>query len=178
MRLKSVNDGRAWSQFVKLYTPLIYFWARNCGLQAQDAADLVQDVFATLVRKLPEFEYDQSRSFRGWLRTVTLNKWRDRCRLKQLPVDEISQSAIGRIMDPGEAESIWDAEYRQTLVSRAIDLMKSEFSESTWKACHEYVIKGRAAAEVADELGVSVWTIYAAKSRLLARLRQDLDGML
>ena len=74
MRLKSPDNGLAWSRFVELYTPLIYFWARKCGLQSPDAADLVQDVLTLLVDKLPEFQYDRSGSFRGWLRTVTLNK--------------------------------------------------------------------------------------------------------
>ena len=177
MRLKSADNARAWSRFVELYTPLIYFWARNCGLQAPDAADLVQDVMALLVKKLPEFEYDGSKSFRGWLRTVTLNKWRDRYRQKALPVESVSQSALGRVAEP-DPESFWETEYRQQLVNRAMALMREEFTEQTWRACHKYVIEGRPAAEIASELGVSVWTIYAAKSRLLNRLRQELDGLL
>ncbi len=40
------------------------------------------------------------------------------------------------------------------------------------------MIEGRPAGDVARELGVSVWTIYAAKSRLMRRLREELDGML
>lgn len=178
MRLKSTDNSRAWSRFVKLYTPLIYFWARNCGLQAHDASDLVQEVFALLLKKLPEFDYDKAKSFRGWLRTVTLNKWRDRYKVKALPVENCSQSALGQLVDDDPVNSFWEAEYQQQLVNRAIDLMKSEFSESTWKACQEYVIKGRPAADVANELNISIWTIYAAKSRLLNRLRQELDGLL
>ncbi len=178
MRLKSADNGPAWARFVKLYTPLIYFWARKCGLQAEDAADLVQDVFTLLLNKLPEFEYDQSKSFRGWLRTVTLNKWRDKCRVKKLPVENSSQSSLGRIADLAEAESNWDTEYQKQVVARAIELMKHQFTESTWQACHQYVIEGKPAAEVAENLGVSVWTIYAAKSRLLNRLRNELEGLL
>src|SRR5438270_12313478 len=68
---------RAWKRFVQLYTPLMYHWARRLGLASADAADLVQDVFTLLLRELPRFAYDAGKSFRGWLRTVTLNKWRD-----------------------------------------------------------------------------------------------------
>lgn len=178
LKLKSAHDGQAWSRFVKLYTPLIYFWGRKFGLSAEDAADLVQDVLTHLLKKLPEFQYDQSRSFRGWLRTITLNKWRDKCRLKKLPMENSSQTALGRIVDPVAAESFWENEYRQALMNRAIELMRSEFTETTWQACHQYVIEGKAAAVVAENLGVSVWTVYAAKSRLLNRLRQELDGLL
>jgi len=77
-RVRQRSDGEAWGRFVALYTPLLFFWARKCGLQEEDAADLTQEVFAALVEKLPAFTYDPHRSFRSWLRTVTLNLWRDR----------------------------------------------------------------------------------------------------
>src|SRR5262245_32982810 len=75
-RLRQPQEEQAWRRFVDLYTPLLYFWARRTGLQEADAADLVQQVLAILVRKLPEFSYDREKSFRNWLRTVTLNEWR------------------------------------------------------------------------------------------------------
>ena len=69
----------------RLYTPLLYYWCQRAGLQEQDAADLVQEVFVLLVRKLPEFRYDRERSFRNWLRTVALNKWRESQRRRSQP---------------------------------------------------------------------------------------------
>ena len=79
-RLHQPEDQLAWARFVDLYTPLLFHWARRTGLPEADAADLIQDVFGVLVRKLPEFAYDEQRSFRGWLRTVLLNQWRTRLR--------------------------------------------------------------------------------------------------
>jgi RNA polymerase sigma-70 factor (ECF subfamily) len=73
-RLRAPAPTAAWDRFVELYTPVLFAWARRLGLQSQDAADLIQEVFAVLVQKLPTFEYDQHKSFRGWLRTITLNK--------------------------------------------------------------------------------------------------------
>src|SRR5262245_3511899 len=69
-RLRRGSDPRDWQRFVQLYTPLLFRWARRCGAQDADAADLVQDVLALLVHKLPSFSYDGKRSFRAWLRTV------------------------------------------------------------------------------------------------------------
>src|SRR3954463_2471431 len=79
-RLRRPADQEAWDRFVHLYTPLLFYWARRTGLQESDAADLVQDVFKILLRKLPEFTYDQQGSFRGWLRTILLNQWRSEAR--------------------------------------------------------------------------------------------------
>src|SRR5262245_43331242 len=85
-RLRQPADAAAWERFVELYTPCIYAWARRAGLPPDDAADLVQDVFALLVTKLPAFVYDPARhSFRGWLPTVTLNRWREQARRRQVP---------------------------------------------------------------------------------------------
>src|SRR6476619_4136163 len=87
-RLREPAERQAsWQRFVQLYTPLLFHWARKLGLSAEDAADLAQEVLILLVQKLPEFNYDPERSFRGWLRTVTLNKWRDRQRLCRVPID-------------------------------------------------------------------------------------------
>ena len=60
------------------------YWARQAGLKSPDDAELVQDVFTVLVQKLPEFNYDSQQSFRGWMRTIILNRWRDRQRRMQV----------------------------------------------------------------------------------------------
>jgi len=177
-RLKKLEDREAWDRFVSLYTPLIFYWGRRSELSNDDSADLVQDVRAVLVRKLPEFQYDRQRSFRGWLRTVTLNKWRESNRRKSLPTVEAGESGLANLTAADPSEEYWETEYRQQLVSRAMQLLRSEFQPSTWEACWEYVVEGRRAEEAAAEKGVSVWTVYSAKSRLLRRLREELDGML
>src|ERR1700722_13544373 len=79
-RLRQPDDQSAWVRFVDLYTPLLCYWGRRAGLQEPDVADLVQDVFQILVRKLPTFAYDRDRTFRGWLRTILLNQWRTHAR--------------------------------------------------------------------------------------------------
>ena len=79
---------------------------------------------------------------------------------------------------PPETDPFDEVEYRQQLVRRALQIMQAEFETTTWKACWEFVVSGRPAAEVAAELGVSVDVVYGAKSRVLRRLRQELDGLL
>ncbi len=179
LRLKSSDDHQAWSRFVRLYTPLIFYWARRIGLQSQDAADLVQDVLTLVFQKLPEFEYDNKKSFRSWLRTVTLNKFRQWCRKKSIGALDVTQSAWGNIAKQSSlAESTWDLNYQQQLVARAMELLEPEFQTKTWNALQQYAVSGRPAADVAEESGLSVWTIYAAKSRLMARLREELEGLM
>jgi RNA polymerase sigma-70 factor (ECF subfamily) len=177
-RLRQPGDQRAWARFVKLYTPLLFYWAKRAGLQDQDAADLVQDVLVTLVEKLPGFSYERGKSFRGWLRTILLNKWRNRCRLRTAePLDSeaVPPSAAA---EPDVAELLAEAEYRERLVGRALELMQTDFQPNTWKAFWECQVNGRPGPEVAAELGISVGAVYVAKSRVLSRLREELEGLL
>jgi RNA polymerase sigma-70 factor (ECF subfamily) len=177
-RLRQPGDEAAWRRFAELYTPLLYYWARRLGLQPADAADLVQEVFAALVRKLPRFTYDRHRSFRSWLRAVTHNKWRDLCnRRTERPLPPGSP-ALQALPAADGGEGVTGAEYRRLLLRQALRIMRTDFRPLTWQACWMYAVEGRPAEEVAAALGVGVAAVYVAKSRVLARLRQELEGLL
>jgi RNA polymerase sigma-70 factor (ECF subfamily) len=175
MRLRNGQESQAWPRFVKLYTPVLYGWVRSQGITSQEAADIVQEVFVLLVEKLPSLQYDQTKSFGGWLRTVTMNKCRDHYRRgKHRPV----QADAG--IEPEVADNVQQfsvAEYRQRLARRALEIMQSEFQPTTWKACWQAVMSNRPAEEIAATLGISVNAVYVAKSRVLRRLREELDGL-
>jgi RNA polymerase sigma-70 factor (ECF subfamily) len=176
-RLRGPASPEAWDRFVGLYTPMLYHWARRVGLQEADAFDLVQEVLVLLMRKLPEFQYDRRQSFRAWLLAVARNKWREMGRRRHLvPGDGNSQ--LTEVAGEDELGEIEEAEYRQSLVRQALRAIRGEFPATAWTAFQEHVLAGRDTEEVAAELGVRVGTVYAAKSRVLARLRQELDGLL
>ena len=176
VRLRRPGDQKAWAEFVELYAPLMFHWARKTGVQVQDARDIVQDVLAIAFQKLPEFRYDSSKSFRGWLRTITLNKHREYCRKAQKVVNA-NQSELLR-MAVVNAESTWDLNYQQALVDQALSLIQSEFQKPTWEAVREFSTTDRKASEIADQFGISVWTIYSGKARMLNRLREVLSGLM
>jgi RNA polymerase sigma-70 factor, ECF subfamily len=172
-RLRQPSAAGAWERFVRLYTPLLLHWSRGLGLKEHDAADLVQDVLLMLLHKLPDFEYQQGRKFRGWLRTVLTNKWRDRRQNGwRAPLDGANEPEARF-----EADNVEEREYRLYIMGRALKLMVNDFDASTWQACWETVVCDRPAADVAAELGVSVNAVYLAKARVLARLRCDLKGL-
>lgn len=131
LRLRTGRDQNAWTTFVELYTPLISYWARKTGLQTNDAADLVQDVLTLAFQKLPSFKYDVDKSFRGWLRTVTLNRFREKLRKKSIGAAAATQSVLASIAQPGDAESTWDLNYQKSLIRQANLLLKSEFQLAT-----------------------------------------------
>jgi RNA polymerase sigma-70 factor (ECF subfamily) len=177
-RLRQPGQEQAWSRLVELYTPLLYAWARRAGLHAEDAADLLQDVFAILVRKLPDFTYDSHRSFRAWLRTLLMNRWRDGRRRAAVRPAEVGHPDLDALAASASDEFFADAEYYRQLVGQALRLIRPEFRDVTWKAWTGHGLEGRPAAEVARELGLSEGAVFAAKFRVLQRLRRELQGLL
>jgi RNA polymerase sigma-70 factor (ECF subfamily) len=128
--------------------------------------------------KLPEFRYDRDRSFRAWLKTVLLNKWREaRRRRVPQPVDA-QQGPLAELPDPAAADGLEEAEYRRCLVERALRVLEGDFQPVTWKAWQEFAVAGRSAADVARELGITPHAVYLAKARILRRLREELEGLL
>ncbi len=177
-RLRRSPSEEQWGRFVEVYTPLLFAWANRLGLAGADAADLVQDVFVVLVQRFPAFDYDARKSFRAWLKTILLNLWRKRRRRQA-----VERTAAGDLARNGPADDepfveLDEEEYRRLVVRRALAVMQTDFAPETWQAAWEFVVRGRPAAEVAAELGVTLNAVYLAKSRVLRRLREELRGLL
>jgi RNA polymerase sigma-70 factor, ECF subfamily len=177
-RLREPAPEDAWRRFVELYAPLIFHWGRRQGMNSNDAADLVQEVLAVMVVKLPEFQHDPTQRFRGWLRTVTLNKARDLHRRAAARPAADGDDAVRNVAVADTADLFDEAEYRGYLVGRALALMQGEFRDTTWRACWLHVAEGRSAADVGSELGISANAVHVAKCRVMRRLRQELDGLM
>src|SRR5262245_10173882 len=132
VRLRDAQDAQAWGQFVEVYAPLVYGFARKHGLQDADAADLTQDVLRAVARSAGRLEYDPARgSFRGWLFTVVRNHLRNflasparRC---QGTGDTDAQRRLEQQPDPADAADVWDREYEQRLFAWAAEQVRGGF---------------------------------------------------
>jgi RNA polymerase sigma-70 factor (ECF subfamily) len=160
---------------VQLYAPLIELWARQAGLQDADVADVRQEVFLAVNKGLETFRRDRpGDTFRGWLRRITRNKIADLLG-KRPPGGEGGSDAAQRIQQlpqPGDSEEM-EMEDLKVLYRRALDLIVTDFEETTWKAFLEVVVNGRTVAEVAAELGITPNAVHLAKGRVLTRLREE-----
>jgi RNA polymerase sigma factor (sigma-70 family) len=182
VRLRDGGDAMAWQEFVRLYAPVIYGFARKRGLQDADAADLMQEVLRSLSSAVQRLDYDPVRgSFRGWLFTVTRNKVFNfldgRNRRVQASGDSRMQRRLEEHAADGALSAEWEVEYQRTLAAQAMERVKGEFQATTWEAFLLTSVEGRAPAQVAPRVGLSVGAIYVAKSRVIARLRLEIERM-
>jgi RNA polymerase sigma-70 factor (ECF subfamily) len=167
---------------MNLYGPVVYGFARKRGLQDADAADLMQDVMRAVASAIRQLDYDRSRgSFAGWLFTITRNKifsFLSARRNRPLTASDSAASHLLNIQsDDGDSADTWELEYQRSLASLAMERIKNEFQESTWQAFHLTAVDGRAASEVAAELALSPGAVYVAKSRVLARLKEEVEDI-
>lgn len=182
VRLRDARDDEAWRQFVDLYAPLVYGYARKRGLQDADAADLCQDVLRAVAGAVGRLEYDPARgSFHGWLFTVVrrkLSNWRRAQRNVPRAGDEpTARESLDLQSPPAVLEAEWKAEWDQRLFAWACEEVRRDVTALTWQAFWATAVDGRAGKEVAEELGLTLTSVYHARSRVFARLRELIQSV-
>ena len=182
-RLRLEPDAASWQRLVDLYAPLIRDWLRQQSLQLADADDLAQEVLVVLVRELPHFQHRRKGAFRAWLHKITVNRLRDFCRARQTRPAATGDSGVMRMLeqldDPhSELSRVWEQKHDQYIVQRALKLIESEFAPTTWRAFWRVTHDGVDADAVAADLGVSINAVFIAKSRVLKRLRAEIEELI
>lgn len=178
LRIRDSKDGMAWQEFVDLYTPLIYQHARKSGFQDADAADVSQEVLRAVAKAIARLRYDPGRgSFRGWLFTIVRNVQRNlHLHRKRHRVVTGQQEVIGEHPERDEAEeTLWNLEYEKRLFAWAGVRVRADVQDATWQAFWQTAVQGRTFQQVAESLGMSIGAVYVAKSRVLERLRKEIQ---
>jgi len=173
-RLADRDDQTAWREFAERYGELIRGVARRHNLQAADCEDVLQEVLIGLSRLMPGFRYDPARGrFRTFLRTLVLRAIYRRFRQKgDQPPQSYDEAGADAVVEDPSLEQAWEQEWQQYHVRRAMQVIVAEFGPADRAAFDAYVVEGGDARQTADALGLSVDSVYQAKSRILRRLTQ------
>jgi RNA polymerase sigma factor (sigma-70 family) len=183
-RLRLRPDSGSWERLVEIYTPLIRNWLHRYTMHVPDVDDLSQEVLAVVVREIPQFRHDLRRgAFRRWLRTITVNRlrtfWRSRRERAVATGDSDFDHILDQLEDPeSRLSKMWDREHDQHVIRRLLELIAPEFEPGTWKAFYGLVMEGKDTAQVAAELGITANAARIAKSRIMRRFRQEVEGLI
>lgn len=181
-KIRNPADVQAWGEFIEIYEPLIIETCRRKGLQHADAIDVAQDVLARVAGSVERFCHDAAgATFRGWLYRITRNltidllrrRSRDALAQGEVPID------LGRIPEPSTEESAeFDLAYQRQMFLLVARRVESKVKPQTWAAFWKVEVEQLDPTVVASELGMSRGAVYVAKSRVLARLRREVQKRL
>ncbi len=175
IRVRDASDAVAWDRFASIYGPVVYRLARSRGLQDADANDLVQHVLMAVARKLPDWQRSSGGTrLRSWLYTIAKNETTNV--LTRLPRKQArgGTTAMNVLRQQPASDCELDEveiEYRRQLYRHAAQIVRSRADEATWLAFSMTMIDGVSVAAAASELGRSEGMVYAARSRIMNRLR-------
>jgi RNA polymerase sigma-70 factor (ECF subfamily) len=168
-------DQEAWAELVRRYAPLIQRWCRHWKLQEADAQDVTQAVLTKLVVRLQGFEYDAARSFRAYLKALTGYAWRDL--LDGRRRDGAGDSEALELLETVEARDDLlrrlDEEFDRELLAEATARVRARVAAHTWEAFRLTALEGLAGAEAAARLGLKVFTVFKAKSKVQKMLQEE-----
>ena len=178
MRVGHETDVNGWREFVRLYGPVIYGFGRKRGLRDAAAAELMRTVLQGIANNLETSDHNpRNGTTNSWLYSATCDTIGH-----FLPIGKNGPRGIGgcgprvgTAPDRGtEPDSDWDAEYRRQLAVRAMDRVKHEFQSLTWQAFWKSTVGDEPASAVGSELGMTPGAVHVARSRVLARLHEEM----
>lgn len=182
-RLRTDGETASWHELQSLYQPLIRKWLAKYSIQDADAEDLVQEVMLTVSKEIDSFDHNgRTGAFRAWMRNILANRllmfWRSQKRVAKVAQDSNLQRQIEELQDPASNMSrIWDRDHDQIIAYQLLQKSQRHFTEQTWECFRRFALEGEPAKKVADSLGVTVNSVFIAKSRVLARLREEAKGI-
>jgi RNA polymerase sigma-70 factor (ECF subfamily) len=180
---QSPSDKAAWAEFVERYGRRIHGWCRQWGLQDADAQDVTQTVLLKLLLAMRSFRYDPNLRFRAWLKTVTHHAWQDWVRGQR----QIARGGECATNDPLQSVAARDdlaawieGAYQQELLDEASLRVRPRVQPNTWRAFYLTTFDQLSGAEVATQLGMTITSVYKAKSNVQKLLEvevRQLEGV-
>ena len=177
--VKAAENRDAWESFLATYRPGIYRMARRRGLQDADAQDVVQNILVRVSGAIADYEQQPGTKFRHWLRRVARNAILST--LSRSPRDAATggSQALEALEHRAEEDTSQELEheYRREQFHRAAAVVRADVNAETWQAFELTVIQGQTCEAAAATLNRTLGTVYAARSRIIKRLREQLDRM-
>lgn len=179
-RLSNRSSDADWHRLHAIYAPLLQRWLMQYGVGTSDLDDLMQDVFQTVFREIPQFRHNgHIGAFRRWLRIMIVNRLKWFWRSRRLHHARDMEALLASMEDPNsDPNQMWDFEHDIHVAKRLLELVESHFTATSWAAFRLQALEGHRAHEAASRLGITVNAALIAKSRVLKALRDEARGMI
>lgn len=176
--LAGILDGRAeaWQRFSEHYRPLLLSFGQRLGLRESDAQDAAQETLVAFLAGWREGKYERDKGrLRQWLLGIARHKilylLRQRGRVVQ-PPDVSGTGFLERLPDEQSMSQVWEAEWKQWLLSKCLEEVRTQVEERTFQAFELVTLKGWPAERAAESLSMTVNALLKANRRVLTRMRE------
>lgn len=181
-RLADPADQAAWDQFVATYERAVTGYCRSRGLQEADVREVLQEVLLAVHRQIPDWKPSGRRnSFRVWLlRTTHRHCLRAIRQHNRADCSAGGTDARLRIESLCAADQSGDdsaEDWKRWAFQWAASQVRDEVSSSAWEAFWRSAVEQAPAAEIAEQLEISVGAVYTNKCRVLARIRRRVEQL-
>ena len=183
VRIRDPHDEQAWGEFVEIYEPVLYRLARRRGFQDADARELTQEVFIAVASAIDRWTVDPARGrFRTWLFRIARNLGINLLVSRRRHPLGTGDTGLHALLEQqpeacGEESALFEEEYKRELFGRAASRVRGQFREATWQAFWRTGVDGEEVGDVARSLDISVGAVYVARSRVMARLRREIEQL-
>ena len=176
--LAAAGDDRAFGRLVGRHKAPLYRLLRRYTGDADEAYEAVHEAFIAAWGALGR--YDPERPFGAWLRTIAINKARDRGRRMAVRrlifgAHGLEQASAMSAVDPAKAA---DQALAETQDARRLDQEIRRLPSPLKEALLLTAFDGYSQVEAGEILGVTAKTIetraYRARKRLAERLGEDM----
>ena len=183
LRIADAGDAAAWEEFTRVYQPVVYRLARRRGFQHADAEELVQEAMMAVARAVDRWVPDPARGrFRDWLHRIARNLMINFLTRHKHQVWGTGDSDMQRLLEAecdadGAVTQMFEIEYRREMFRRAAERVQAAVQENSWKAFWLSTVEDLPIGEVARRLRMSTGSVYIARCRMMARLRDEVRRM-
>jgi RNA polymerase sigma factor (sigma-70 family) len=182
LRLKAhPQDQTAWQEFVRRYEPRLLGWCKHWHLQEADAQDVTQTVLLQLMTKLQSFEYDPTRSFRAWLKTLTHHAWQDLLVRRQQVQTNLGATTAHDPLSTLEARDDLQARLKEAFDLEVMDLamerVQARVTPNSWEAFRLTTLENQTGVEVATKLNMTLLAVYKASSHTQKLLHEEVQRL-
>lgn len=182
VRLRDPQDQASWYEFTEIYRPVIFRLARRKGMQDADADDLAQQVLAAVAGAIDRWESDPKRAkFRTWLHRIAHNAIINAL-TRRAPDCGSGDTELHKLIDAqpagaGPHSDLLRLEFRREQFRWAAKQIRAEFQTDTWQAFWLTAVESEPVDVVSRKLGKSSGSVYAARSRVMRRLKEKLSEL-
>ena len=172
-----------WEDFYRLYSPIVERTLQHCLPEPMERADAFQEVWLTITRKLPGFQWLKGpQGFQAWMDKLIRHKAVDLIRRKlRKPsrlLSEVGQGDREQIDAEGDPAQSSERRWRREAVQAVLANLRPRIEETNFHILQLHYWEGLTVRAIAARVGLTPEQVWSRLHRLLGKVRRAMPSYL